>query len=124
MALIKLHKTNEAELDVGVLIITTDQVGAITAGPNAAGLQMGSRWVRDTPDEVTAPAKQLDDRLAAKRRPCSPPIRALERKRCFVTKLQATGRSYCMCAPTLLSSLTKCRCYFQLVMASIQLESL
>jgi|HubBroStandDraft_1064217.scaffolds.fasta_scaffold462887_1 hypothetical protein len=60
MALIKLHKTNEAGLDVGVLIINTDQLVAINAGPNATELQMAdgrSRWVRDTPDEVASLAK-------------------------------------------------------------------
>jgi hypothetical protein len=61
MALIKLHKTNEAGLDVGVpIFINTDQIVAINTGPNATELQMAdgrSRWVRDTPDEVASLAK-------------------------------------------------------------------
>jgi hypothetical protein len=60
MPLIKLHKKNEAGEDVGVLIVNTDQIVAITAGPNATELQMAdgrSRWVRDTPDEVASLAK-------------------------------------------------------------------
>jgi hypothetical protein len=60
MPLIKLHKKNEAGEDVGVLIVNTDQIVAITAGPNATELQMAdgrSRWVRDTPDEVVSLAK-------------------------------------------------------------------
>jgi hypothetical protein len=60
MALIKLHKTNEAGQDVGLLIVNTDQIIAINVGPNATELQMTdgrSRWVRDAPDEVAALAK-------------------------------------------------------------------
>jgi len=60
MALIKLRKTNEAGEEVGVLIINTDQIVAITAGQNATELQMAdgrTRWVKDTPDEVASLAK-------------------------------------------------------------------
>jgi hypothetical protein len=55
MALIKLHKANEAGEDAGVLFVNTDQIIAITAGKDATELQMADgrpRWVKDTPDEV------------------------------------------------------------------------
>ena len=60
MALIKLHKANEAGEDVGVLIVNTDQIVAISAGQSATELQMAdghSRWVKETPDEVALLAK-------------------------------------------------------------------
>ena len=60
MALIKLRKTNEAGEDVGVLMINTDQIVAVTTSQNATELQMAdgrSRWVRDTPDEIASLAK-------------------------------------------------------------------
>jgi hypothetical protein len=40
MALIKLRKTNEAGEDVGVLMINTDQIVAVTTSQNATELQM------------------------------------------------------------------------------------
>ena len=55
MALIKLHKANEAGEDAGVLFVNTDQIIAITLGKDATELQMAdgrTRWVTDTPDEV------------------------------------------------------------------------
>jgi hypothetical protein len=57
MAFIKLRKANETGQDVGVLIVNTDQIVAITAGQNTTEVQMAdgrTRWVRETPDEVTA----------------------------------------------------------------------
>jgi hypothetical protein len=55
MALIKLHKANEAGEDTGVLFVNTDQIIAITVGKDATELQMAdgrTRWVKETPDEV------------------------------------------------------------------------
>jgi len=60
MALIKLRKTNEAGEDAGVLVINTDQIVAITVGPNATELQMAdgrTRWASDTPDEIVSLTK-------------------------------------------------------------------
>jgi hypothetical protein len=54
-ALIKLRKSNEAGQEVGVLIINTDQIVAITTGQNATEIQMADgrpRWVKETLDEV------------------------------------------------------------------------
>jgi hypothetical protein len=55
MAFIKLHKSNEAGEDVGIFIVNTDQIVAITAGQNATELQMSDghpRWIKEAPDEV------------------------------------------------------------------------
>jgi hypothetical protein len=60
MSLIKLRKSNEAGQDVGVLIINTDQIVAITTGQNATEIQMADgrpRWVKETLDEVALMAK-------------------------------------------------------------------
>jgi hypothetical protein len=60
MALIKLHKANEAGEDEGVLFINTDQIIAITVGPSATELQMAdgrTRWAKDTPDQIALLAK-------------------------------------------------------------------
>jgi hypothetical protein len=60
MALIKLHRTNETGQDTGVLIVNTDQIVVIAAGPSATELQMTdgrTRWVREKPDEVLSLAK-------------------------------------------------------------------
>ena len=60
MALIKLRKANEEGEDVGVLIINTDQIIAITAGQKATELAMADsrpRWIKETPDEVASLAK-------------------------------------------------------------------
>jgi hypothetical protein len=60
MALIKLHKTNEAGGDAGTVFVNTDQIVAVTAGQNATEVQMAdarTRWVKETLDEVVALAK-------------------------------------------------------------------
>jgi len=60
MALIKLRKTKQAGEDAGVLVINTDQIVAITVGPNATELQMAdgrTRWASDTPDEIVSLTK-------------------------------------------------------------------
>ena len=60
MELIKLRKANESGEDEGVLLINTDQIIAITVGPNATELQMAdgrTRWAKDTPDQVALLAK-------------------------------------------------------------------
>ena len=61
MALIKLRKANEAGQEVGVVIVNTDQIVAISAGQNATELDMAdghTRWVKDSPDDVAASAKK------------------------------------------------------------------
>ena len=63
MGLIKLHKANETGDEVGVVYVNTDQIVAISAGPSATELQMAdghTRWVKETPDEVVAPAKSSE----------------------------------------------------------------
>ena len=40
MALIKLREANEGGEEVGAVIVNTDQIVAIIAGPNATELQM------------------------------------------------------------------------------------
>jgi hypothetical protein len=60
MALIKLRKANEVGEEVGVLIVNTDQIIAITAGQNATELQMTdgrTRWVKETLEEVVSAVK-------------------------------------------------------------------
>jgi len=62
MSLIKLRKTNETGEDVGVLIVNTDQIVAITVGRNSTEVQMAdgrTRWVKDTPDEIVALARAV-----------------------------------------------------------------
>jgi hypothetical protein len=61
MALIKLRKVNEAGEDVGILIVNTDQIVALSAGQAATELQMSDghpRWVKESPDEVAVLAKK------------------------------------------------------------------
>jgi hypothetical protein len=63
MALIKLRKANEAGEDVGVVIINTDQIVAVSVGEAATELQMSdgrTRWVKESPDEVVSLAKKSD----------------------------------------------------------------
>lgn len=60
MALIKLRGANETGEEAGVLFVNTDQIAAISAGPNATEVQMvdgRTRWVKDTPDAVVSLAK-------------------------------------------------------------------
>jgi len=57
MALIELHKTDEAGEDAGVLFVNTDHIVAIAAARKATELQLAdghTRWVRDTPEEVVS----------------------------------------------------------------------
>ena len=61
MPLIKLRKANEAGQEAGAIIVNTEQIVAINAGPSATELQMAdghTRWVKETPDEVIAAARQ------------------------------------------------------------------
>ena len=61
MALINLRKANEAGEEVGAVIVTTDQIVAIIAGPNTTELQMAdgrTRWVKETPGEVAELARK------------------------------------------------------------------
>jgi hypothetical protein len=61
MALIKLRKANEAGEEVGVLIVNTDQIVAVSLGQAATELQASDghvRWVKETPDEVVSLAKK------------------------------------------------------------------
>jgi uncharacterized protein YlzI (FlbEa/FlbD family) len=60
MALIKLRGANEAGEEAGVLFVNTDQIAAISAGPNATEVQMvdgRTRWVKDAPDAVVSLVK-------------------------------------------------------------------
>lgn len=60
MPLIKLRKANDAGEETGVLIVNTDQIVVVGAGPQATELQMAdgrTRWVKETPDEVLAASK-------------------------------------------------------------------
>jgi hypothetical protein len=60
MAFIRLRKANDEGQEVGTIIVNTDQIVAITAGPNATELQMAdghSRWVKNSLDEIAAAAK-------------------------------------------------------------------
>jgi hypothetical protein len=55
MAIVKLREANEAGEETGVHFRNTDQIVAISSGPNATEVQMAdgrTRWVKDTPDEV------------------------------------------------------------------------
>lgn len=57
MALIKLHKANEAGEEAGDTYINTDQIVEICAGPSATEVQMAdgkTRWVKDSVDAVFA----------------------------------------------------------------------
>ena len=62
MPFIKLRKANESGEDVGVLIVNTDQIVTISAGPHATELEMAdgnTRWVKNTPEEVETLAKRF-----------------------------------------------------------------
>jgi len=62
MALIKLHKTNEAGGDAGTVFVNTDQIVAIAPGQSATEVQMvdgRTRWVKETPEEVVSLVKAL-----------------------------------------------------------------
>ena len=57
--LIKLLKVNETGQELGVMLVNTDQIVAISAGQNATELHMAdghTRWVKETVDEVAAAA--------------------------------------------------------------------
>ncbi len=57
MALIELHKTDEAGDDAGVLFVNTDHIVAIEASQRATELQLAdghTRWVKDTPEDVVS----------------------------------------------------------------------
>ena len=57
MALIRLHKTNEAGDDAGVLFVNSDHIVAITTTPGATELELAdghTRWVKDSPEEVVS----------------------------------------------------------------------
>jgi hypothetical protein len=61
MALIKLRKANETGEEVGILIVNTDQIVAVSVGQAATELQTSDghmRWVKETPDEVVSLAKK------------------------------------------------------------------
>jgi hypothetical protein len=63
MALIKLRGANEAGEEAGVLFVNTDQIAAISAGPNATELQIvdgHTRWVKEAPDAVVALIKAAE----------------------------------------------------------------
>jgi len=60
MPLIKLDKANEQGQSVGEIYINTDQIISMSIGLATTEIQMAdgrSRWVKQTPDEVSAVAK-------------------------------------------------------------------
>ena len=60
MPIIKLHKSNEAGEETGILFVNTDQIVVITAGLSTTEVQMAdghTRWVKETPEAVAALAK-------------------------------------------------------------------
>ena len=60
MPLIKLDKANEQGQSVGEIYINTDQIISMSLGLATTEIQMAdgrSRWVKQTPDEVSAVAK-------------------------------------------------------------------
>jgi hypothetical protein len=60
MPIIKLHKSNEAGEETGILFVNTDQIVVITAGLCTTEVQMTdgrTRWVKETPEAVAALAK-------------------------------------------------------------------
>jgi hypothetical protein len=57
MALIELHKTDEAGDDAGVIFVNSDHIIAITAAQRATELELAdghTRWVKDTPGEIVS----------------------------------------------------------------------
>ena len=57
MAMIKLHKTNEAGDSAGVLFVNSDHIVAITSTPGATELQLAdghTRWVKDSPEDIVS----------------------------------------------------------------------
>ena len=60
MPIIKLHKSNEAGEETGILFVNTDQIVVITTGLSTTEVQMTdghTRWVKETPEAVVALAK-------------------------------------------------------------------
>ena len=60
MPIIKLHKSNEAGEETGILFVNTDQIVVITAGLSTTEVQMTdghTRWVKETPESVAALAQ-------------------------------------------------------------------
>jgi len=60
MPKIKLHKSNEAGEETGILFVNTDQIVVITTGLSTTEVQMTdghTRWVKETPEAVVALAK-------------------------------------------------------------------
>jgi hypothetical protein len=57
VALIRLHKTNEAGEDAGALFVTSDHIVAITTTPGATELELAdghTRWVKDSPEDIVS----------------------------------------------------------------------
>ena len=57
MALIKLHKTNEAGDSAGVLFVNSDHIAAITSTPGSTELELvngRTRWVKDSPEDIVS----------------------------------------------------------------------
>jgi len=57
MALIKLHKTNEAGDSAGVLFVNSDHIVAITSTSGSTELELANghtRWVKDSPDDIVS----------------------------------------------------------------------
>jgi hypothetical protein len=60
MPLIKLRKANDTGKEVGVILVNTDQIVAISDGQGATELQMSdgrTRWVKETLEEIAALAR-------------------------------------------------------------------
>jgi hypothetical protein len=60
VALIKLGKQNETGRDVGSVLINTDHIVAVTAGPSATEVQTAdgrTHWVKEAPDQIAAMMK-------------------------------------------------------------------
>ena len=57
MALIELHKTNEAGENAGVVFVNSDHIVAIASSQRATELQLAdghTRWVKDSPEDVVS----------------------------------------------------------------------
>ena len=57
MALIELHKTDEAGDDAGVLFVNSDHIVALEASQRATELQLAAghtRWVKDSPEDIVS----------------------------------------------------------------------
>jgi hypothetical protein len=60
MPIIKLHKSNEAGGETGILFVNTDQIVVISTGLSTTEVQMTdgrTRWVKETPEAVAALAQ-------------------------------------------------------------------